>query len=79
MKLEKELNDSRALIMGKDLKIGEMMMVDDNECNSYDGEILLRTSKYIVSLSCITHCWENETPLRGYKLLPGESVTLIQE
>jgi hypothetical protein len=57
------------------LKIGEMMELHEQ----YIGQVVLCTYKTIISLSDPNHTWGRGTRLSGRKLLPGESVTLIQE
>lgn len=57
------------------LDIGEMMVLHE----IYPGEIILRSYNKFVSLTDPSHVWNERTTLTGRKLLPGESVTLIQE
>ena len=60
------------------LKIGEMMEVTMEPCKS-KGEIILRTYDSYISLSNPRSTWGNKCTIEGRKLLPGESITLIQE
>lgn len=57
------------------LDIGEMMVIYE----IYPGEIILRSYNKFVSLTNPRHDWDKNAELKGRKLLPGESVTLIQE
>ena len=57
------------------LDIGEMMVIHE----LFPGEIILRSYNEFVSLTDPSHVWDERDTLTGHKLLPGESVTLIQE
>lgn len=62
-----------------DLKIGEMMILDDTAYPEYHGHILIKIYDEILSLSDPSIVWNEKGGLNGSKLLPGESITLIQE
>lgn len=57
------------------LEIGEMMEMS----KPYAGHIVLRTYDKFVKLDDQAHTWSIDTIIIGRKLLPGESITLIQE
>ena len=61
------------------LKIGEMMEVDEEKTPEYKGFVILRSYNCLVCLNDPTNTWGIYSLLEGYKLLPGESVTLTQE
>lgn len=67
--IQKEFNASM-------LEIGEMMEVTEGY---YSGHVILRCCKIIVSLYNPKDTWNINCTLIGRKLLPGESITLIQE
>lgn len=63
----------------KDLKVGEMMVVEGKQINQeFNGETLLRTFEGIVSLSDPKKTWTSNCPLKGRKLKSGESITIKQ-
>lgn len=58
------------------LKIGEMMIGSNS---AYDDIIILKTYDRLISLEEHVRSWSLNSEFIGRKLLPGESVTLIQE
>jgi hypothetical protein len=75
MKLVKAIASSELFDSTK-LGIGEMM-----ECQeaSHLGHVILATFTKYISLTDPSSTWNRDYKLIGRKLLPGESVTLIQE
>ena len=61
------------------LNIGEMMECNDKDIPHYKGVILLRITSSFVCLSIPNESWSIASKIRGRKLFPDESVTLIQE
>lgn len=57
------------------LKQGEMMEIT---LGVYTGQVIMRTYDSLVSLTN-ADTWNQNATLIGRKLLPGESITLVQE
>jgi len=78
MKLKKNFKEQKLTITAGELKIGEMMEVTDGD---YTEHILLRTYDRLISLSNPNLTWDEpkNITIEGIRLLPGQSVTLIQE
>lgn len=84
MKIEKNLKTQIFTHVGE-LEIGDMMVIqsDDPYISQFNGMILLKTFSGYVTLDNPRNTWglsvEVNKQLKGRKLLPGESVSLIQE
>ena len=79
MKAVAKLVNHSNLITPDVLGVGEMMVVidDDSGCN---GDVFLRVYNLIINLNEPGSTWNPKGCLiTGRKLLPGESITLIQE
>lgn len=76
MKFKTNFKQSNKPFNASMLKIGEMMEVMEG---IESGDIFLRTYSEIVNLCRPNYTHLIECTLIGRKLLPGESITLIQE
>lgn len=75
MKLVKNFGNKDQELLAIDLKVGELAILQSS------GDIVLRIYREIVSLNDPKATWD-EVAMRQHRvkrLLPGESVTLIQE
>ena len=81
VKLTKKFNRVNQQFSSRDLKVGEMMEVNDSNWNLH-GQIVLRVYGAIVSLSDPRNTWDVNVPgmsFNGRKLLPDEVVELMND
>jgi len=80
MKTTLNRQSDRDIIFPKNMKVGQMGIIEDFPTNPVNGHIVLRIYDEIVSLNTPEYTWCADACSLAIRLLsPGESVTLEQE